>query len=294
MKKEQKWPDDLQELIERIASIAANDEFELRVAVHDLQTHAVRSSHKDRHVADAILQSCCDLIRQAAHQLSPDGGDKVLGSFRSKPYIRSINALIRTLLPESGDAQHGLALDGLQLHECNLEHIDLSGSSLRMTDFSRSKLSRASFGRCDLRFAAFTGASLLSADFAHSLMEHCAMAWCDLSRVDMQRCQLMYADMGGSILERAKLSHALLSGADMANATLTGADLRHANLFAARLHSAKLSGCNLTGTGITPERLENAGMSFQADSKTLWGSEDDCHGRNPLDPAYYCEQQRLL
>lgn len=295
MKKEQSiWPDGLSELFEHVTSIPANDELELRVAVHDLQTFATQSSGEYKHIDAAILASCCKIVQQAAQKLPFSTSEKHLDRFHSKPYIRSINALIRTLLPEMEEPQPGLCMDGLQLQKCNLDHINLNGSSLRMTDLSHCRLSRADLHRTDLRFANMMSATLTHTNLSESLMESCEMDWCDLSHADLHRSQLMKADLGGSILDHADLSHTILSSANLANTTLNHANLSHANLFGARFHFAKLYGCDLTGTGITPERLENAGMEAHADRGTIWGSEDDCCKRNPLDPAYYMEQQNLL
>ena len=293
-RKRSTWPDGLSELFEHVTSIPANDELELRVAVHDLQTFATESSGEYQNIDAAILTSCSSIIQQAAKNLPLSASEKHLDRFRSKPYIRSINALIRTLLPKMEEPQSGLCLDGLQLQKCKLDHINLNGSSLRMTDLSHCRLSKAGFHRADLRFANLMSATLVHADFSRSLMESCEMDWCDLSHTDLYRSQLMKADLGGSILDHADLSHAILSSANLANATLSHANLSHANLFGARLHSAKLYGCDLTGTGVTPERLENAGMEARADRGTIWGSNRDCCERNPLDPAYYSEQQELL
>lgn len=293
-KKKPAWPNGLSELFEHVTSIPANDELELRVAVHDLQTYATESSDEYQQIDAAILASCSRIVRQASQNLPLGISEKHLDRFHSKPYIRSINALIRTLLPKMEEPQPGLCLDGLQLQKCKLDHIDLKDSSLRITDLSHCRLSRASLQRADLRFANMMSATLSHANLSESLMESCEMEWCDLSHADLHRSQLMKADLGGSILNHADLSSAILSSTNLANATLNHANLSHANLFAARLHAAKLHGCDLTGTGITPERLENAGMETFADRGTIWGSENDCCGRNPLDPAYYTEQQTLL
>ncbi|MES0370843.1 MAG: pentapeptide repeat-containing protein [Mariprofundaceae bacterium] len=293
-KKQPVWPDGLSELFEHVTSIPANDELELRVAVHDLQTFAVESSGDYQHIDAAILTSCSNIVRQAAQNLSLRTSEKQLNRFHSKPYIRSINALIRTLLPRLSSPQPGLCFDGLQLQKCELDHIDLSGCSLRMADLSHCRLARTRLHRVDLRYANLMSATLTRANLSESLMESCELDWCDLSHADLHRCQLMKADMGGSILSHADLSQAILSDTNLANATLSHANLSHANLFAARLHFAKLHGSDLTGTGITPERLENAGMETHADRGTIWGSDDDCCKRNPLDPAYYMEQQDLL
>ncbi len=288
------WPDELKSLFERVKSIPANDELELRVAVHDLQSFAIQSSNHYEQLDSAILESCSNLVRQASQSLSLSQSPHYLKNFHDKPYIRSINALIRTLLQKLEYPQHGLCLDGLQLQRCKLDHINLNHSSLRMTDLSHCGLSRASLSHVDLRFSNLMSSSMPHCNLSQSLLEYCEMDWCDLSRADLHRTLLVRADLGGSILDHTDLSSSILSGANLANATLTGANLSHANLFGSRLHATKLHGADLTGTGITPERLENVEMAFLSDHGTIWGSEDDCAGRNPLDPLYYSEQQPLL
>ncbi|MDX8404007.1 MAG: pentapeptide repeat-containing protein [Mariprofundaceae bacterium] len=293
-KKQSTWPDGLSDLFEHVSSIPANDEIELRVAVHDLQSYVSQSLGKHQNIDDAILASCSDIVRQATQNIPLPISEKHLGQHHDKPYIRSVNALIRTLLPRLEEPQQDLCMDGLNLQKCELDHINLNGSSFRMADLSYCKLSRTDLKRVDFRFANLMGAILTHAKLSESLMESCEMDWCDLSYADLYHSQLMQADLGGSILEHADLSYAILSSANLANATLNHANLSHANLFGARLHSAKLHGCDLTGTGITPERLEHAGMKTYADQGTIWGSDNDCCGRNPFDPAYYTEQQNLL
>jgi len=289
------WPDGLIALFERLPSIPANDELELRVAVHDLQSYATHElSDEHQHIDQAILDACSEMLARGSRHLSAPLTEKALNNYRSKPYVRSINSLIRTLLSSVDSPQHGLTLDSMQLQQCRLDHIDLSGCSLRMSDLSNCRLSNAILKGVDMRFSNAMSATFSKTDLSESLMESSELGWCDFSHADLYRSQLMSADLNGSIFDHADLSKTILSAANMANATLTDANLTDANLFGARLHSAKLYGCDLTGTGITPERLENAKMEFQGDSKTVWGSEDDCCGRNPLDPTYYSQQQNLL
>ena len=288
------WPGELKSLFERVKSIPANDELELRVAVHDLQTFATQPSDNYEQLDVAILESCCNLVRRASQYLPLSQSPHHLKDFHNKPYIRSINALIRALLQKLEYPQHGVCLDGLQLQRCKLDHIDLSHSSMRLTDLSHCGLSHASLSHTDLRFANLMSSSMAHSNLSQSLLEFCEMDWCDLSHADLHRCQLIRADLGGSILDHADLSSAILSSANLANATLTAANLSQANFFGSRLHSTKLHGADLSGTGITPERLENVEMAFQADRGTIWGSIKDCGGRNPLDPFYYSEQQSLL
>jgi len=289
------WPDGLTELFERLPSIPANEELELRVAVHDLQSYASHEpSDEHRHIDHAILGACSDMLINSTRHHDLPLTSKELESYRSKPYVRSINALVRTLLPQLDEPQAGLCLNGLQLQKCSFDHISLGSSSLCMADISYCKLSRADLSHADLRFANLMSATLAHSDLSGSLMESCDMSWCDFTHADLHRTQLMDSDLGGSILDHADISYAILSGANLANATLNHANLSYANLFGARLHLAKLYGCDLTGTGITPERLENAGMETHSDRGTIWGNETDCAGRNPFDPAYYAKQQSLL
>jgi len=293
------WPNELKELFERVRSIPANDELELRVAVHDLKHFATGRFDRAKvemyeQMDAAILMLCSDLIRRTSGHLPLASLSEAVAAYRDKPYLRSINALIRTLLQQLEHPQQGLCLDLLQLQRCLLDHIDLNHTSLRMADLSHCRLMRADLSHADLRFASLMSASLAHSNLSNALMESCDMAWCDLSHADLHRSQLMKADLGGSILEHADLSLSILSGANMNNATLTSANLSHANLFAVKLHATKLYGADMTGTGITPERLENVDMHCCSDRGTIWGDEKDCGGRNPLDPAYYSEQQQLI
>jgi uncharacterized protein YjbI with pentapeptide repeats len=292
------WPDELTELFDRVKSIPANDEIELRIAIHDIHHFATERAEDYQQIDRAMLELCSDLIYRTSQHIqldeSPPRLKQTLEQHRNKTYIRSINALIRTLLQQLEHPQQGLCLDTLQLQQCKLDHIDLSYASMRMTDLSHCRLARSNLSQSDLRFANLMSASLARSNLSQALFEACDMAWCDLSHTDLHRSQLMHTDLGGSILEHADLSASILSGANLNNATLTSANLNHANLFAAKLHAAKLYGADLSGTGITPERLENMGMHFYSDKGTIWGDKQDCGGRNPLDPAYYHEQQQLI
>jgi len=289
------WPKGLAELFERLPSIPANEELELRVAVHDLQTYATHDlSDGHQNIDQAILAACSGILEKSFRLLSPPLSQKQLNTYRSKPYVRSANALIRTLLTTVDTPQPNLILDGMQLQKCSLDHIHLNGSSMRMSDISNCRFSHAELKGIDMRFSNGMSSTFSRSDLSESLMELCELGWCDFSHANLYRSQLMGSDLNGSIFDQADLRATILSGANLSTTTLNDADLTNSNLFGVRLHEAKLQGANLTGTGITPGRLTNVAMHVISDSETIWGSEDECSGRNPLDPCYYSQQQDFL
>ena len=277
---------DLDAITQHIVNIPANDELELRVAVHDLQnctTSFSKQIESTPEYHELLLSACAEILTKNQEKLTAE----TLQSYRHKPYIRSLNALLQDILPQTSEPQPGLCLDGLELQQCSIAHIGLPFSSLRFIDLSQSNVSHADLQNSDIYHANAVGCN-----FSHSNLSYCTLSKSDLSWADFSYARLYHItavdmDMSNSILMHANLSHAILSGTHFHSATLNHTDLSSSNLFGADFHHCKLEATDLRGTGITPKRLQDAGMEVFQTSHTLWGSDEDCGGRNPLAKEYY-------
>jgi uncharacterized protein YjbI with pentapeptide repeats len=276
----------LDTITQHIRNIPANDEVELRLAVHDLQQYSQESS---QHADDApidhehLLSACTEILNKNQQNLN----EISLQSYRHKPYIRSLNALLQRLLPQTLEPQPNLCLDGLQLDHCSIAHIELPFSSFRFIDLSSSNLSHADLQNSDMYHINAVGCN-----FSHSNLSYCTlsssdMSWADFSYTRLYHITAVDMEMSNSILSHANLSHAILSGSHFKGASLNHTDLSFSNLFGVQLHHCKLEATDLRGTGITEQRLHQAGMEVFQTAYTLWGSHDDCGGRNPLATEYY-------
>jgi len=267
---------ELSQLLEYIKHIPANDELELRVAVHDLQQYAKESADilkKDQNY-HAILSTCAQIIHQSDSQQQPS-------------YIRSLYAFLYKLLPEIIEPQSELDLHALKLHGCQLSHIEISNSKLQYIDASSSNLSHATLRHSDLSHSNMMSANLSHSDLYRCCLNDSDLGWADLSHADLHQVEAINAHMSGAILNHADASHALFSGSDLSSAELSQADFSFSNLFAVNFQHSKLHGTDLRGTGITEKRLFDVQMHVHSNKQTLWGDESDCCGRNPLHTQYY-------
>ncbi|MDQ6956990.1 MAG: pentapeptide repeat-containing protein, partial [Mariprofundaceae bacterium] len=269
---------ELEQLLEHIKHIPANDELELRVAVHDLQQYTQQSAVtlKKEHGYHVILETCAQMIQKSDMQAG-----------KQTAYMRSLHAFLYNLLPEILEPQSQLDLHALQLHGCQLAHIEISNSKLQYMDVSSSDLSHANLHHSDLSHSNMMSANLAHSDLYACCLNHSDLSWADLSYADVHRIQAINAHMSGAILSHTNASYALFSGSDLSSTELSHSDFSFSNLFAVNLHRSKLHGTDLRGTGITAQRLSDADMDVQSNDSTLWGDESDCGGRNPLHAKYY-------
>ncbi|MDX8384271.1 MAG: pentapeptide repeat-containing protein, partial [Ghiorsea sp.] len=236
-------------------------------------------SQSPAHDAKA-LTSCAMLVAQASSQHAFQRDQ--LNVWQKKNYARQLNALIRTLLCRTHESIAGLCFDGLKLQNCKMNEVLLPYASFRMSDLSQSVLTHADLHGGDLRNLNATGSNMSHIDLHDSWLDEAHLSWIDLSHADLRHIQATHADLSGSFLTGSNLSDAILSDSNLSSATLDEANLKGANLFGVRLNMVRLHGANLKYTGITPARLAEADMAVHADSDTIWGSEKDCAGRNPL------------
>ncbi|MBP0018646.1 MAG: pentapeptide repeat-containing protein [Cyanobacteria bacterium SBLK] len=119
-----------------------------------------------------------------------------------------------------------------------LNHLNLSGLILIISDLYSADLTEADLAEADL-----TGADLAEADLTAA----------NLTAANLTGANLAEADLTG-----ANLTFANLTGADLTLANLTGADLAEADLTGANLTLSNLTGANLTLSNLTGANLENA------------------------------------
>ncbi|MDQ6968572.1 MAG: pentapeptide repeat-containing protein [Mariprofundaceae bacterium] len=269
---------ELRQLLEHIKHIPVNDELEMRVAVHDLQQYTQQSADilKKDQGYHAILKACSQMIQRSDMQ-----------DVKQVAYMRSLHAFLYNLLPEIIVPQSQLDLRSLQLHGCQLAHIEISNSNLQYIDVSSSDLSHANLHHSDLSHSNMMSANLAHSDLYACCLNHSDLSWADLSYADLDHIQAINAHISGAILSHSSASNALFSGSDFSSAELSYSDFSFSNLFAVDLQRSKLNGTDLRGTGITERRLHDAHMNVQSNDSTLWGDESDCGGRNPLHAKYY-------
>jgi uncharacterized protein YjbI with pentapeptide repeats len=205
---------------------------------------------------------------------------------REEPLTR---ADVELLLLKVGSSEN------LDLHDRNLQRIDLSrlvlpGAKLYGADLSGADLSGADLSGADLHKADLHSANLYDTDFAKANLRGAKLYGVNFLRKpstriindadaliirtkhDQPKTNLRFAD-----LRFADLSGADLSGADLSGANLCFADLREVNLswvdenkkfrpfrtdlFKADLRGVDLRGANLFGTDLRGARLRGADLS---------------------------------
>ncbi|MGF1524980.1 MAG: pentapeptide repeat-containing protein [Leptolyngbyaceae cyanobacterium] len=119
--------------------------------------------------------------------------------------------------------------------ECNLQGVDLDGSTFVDAYLPYSNLSQASLRRMTLKAGNLGDAKLFSTI-------------------------LIDGDLAGTNLSRVDLRYAVLTGANLQSVDLTGADLRGADLTGADLTGATLSRANLTQTNLKRVCLSSANL----------------------------------
>jgi len=255
-----------------------HNDFELREVVEDLQCSVLAQQHHEKDAA--ALTSCALLLAQSRVQNHLYEDEVQL--WQEKASIRKLNGLVRKLLSHIQQPMHHLCLDGMRLQDGEFKDIALPFVRLRWADLSHCILTHADLHGGDLRHMHGVGCDMSHIDLHEAWLDGCHLSWADLSHADLRAIQATDMDLSGAFLNGSNLSKAILSGVNFASATLDEANLKGANLFGVCLKLARLHGTNLKYTGITPARLANAGMAVHADQDTIWGSEHDCAGRNPL------------
>ena len=130
--------------------------------------------------------------------------------------------------------------------ECNLQGINLSGSTFVKAYLPYSNLSQGCLQSLTIKEGHLGDAKLFSADLSNA-----TLVGTNLSRADLR-----YVCLKGANLQAADLTGADLRGADLTGADLAGAMLSRANLHQANLDQVCLKGANLfRATGANLERV---------------------------------------
>ena len=138
----------------------------------------------------------------------------------------------------------------------NLSRADLSGAHLSSTHLSQADLIGANLSGADLGGANLSRATLMGADLIGA-----NLSGADLSDAHLSDANLNQADLNGAHLSHADLSRADLGGAHLSHAHLRGADLSHAHLSQADLSQADLIGADLSGADLGGTNLSRATLS---------------------------------
>jgi uncharacterized protein YjbI with pentapeptide repeats len=164
--------------------------------------------------------------------------------------------------------QHLMGLDlsdrngeGVQLAECRVENVDLSGATLRRSSmrdvvvdggsWANVDVTEATLQRIELRNVRLTGAvlagvSLRDMSFVDCRMDLSAIRFGRLERVRFENCRMEEID-----LYEAKLSSVIFAGCALTNASLAKATFA----------SCEMYECDLDGIG-NPEQLRGVGMPW--------------------------------
>ena len=135
---------------------------------------------------------------------------------------------------------HHLAIDGCDLTNSDLEHLDLSYCSLTYAKLSGCNLYRANLSNCNLYHASLSSCNLNRARLTDSNLDDA-----QLVDSDLDGATLVDASLKGAQLTRSRLADACLWSADLSNANLQGVDATGADMTRASLDDAHFSGAIL-------------------------------------------------
>jgi uncharacterized protein YjbI with pentapeptide repeats len=124
----------------------------------------------------------------------------------------------------------------------DLNGVDLRNTPLRHINLRGAKMIKADLRRTDLRDSDLRGANLRYAELSQSKLNRA-----NLSRAFLSGANLSSANLTEAIMFRTRLSTAQLIGVNLSGADLTLASLRYARLVDANLSQACLKGCAIYG-----------------------------------------------
>jgi uncharacterized protein YjbI with pentapeptide repeats len=173
--------------------------------------------------------------------------DEMLGDLRRGPAgVKKWNARSQKVRAKAG---HFRSLD---LSECDLAGITLSGLDFQQSIFDRADLRKARLKECDLRQAGFQGAKLDRADFTWA-----KLAGANFTNARMPSSKLWTVkNLRGACFQGADLSKARLVSSDLRGLSFHGANLSGADLSYCHMQGADLSEANLTDCKLTQARFD--------------------------------------
>lgn len=166
----------------------------------------------------------------------------------------------------AGGNLEGADLERIFLKDAGLEQTIFKSAKINDADFTRTRLTGASFADAVLEESSMKRAYLAGADFSGARVNVVDFTGADLSgaalrRVEMAEVTFEGANFAGSDLSSAVLEGANLRSVDLRAASLVGAHLMGADLFEAELHGANLSGADLRIADLSQAEVEFVGLS---------------------------------
>jgi hypothetical protein len=152
-----------------------------------------------------------------------------------------------------------------------IEHINLSNSDFRGTNFDTAKISNVNFTRANLSHANLSGMDLTGTILRGANLSNANLTYIDMSGMDLtgtilrganlSNANLTDIDLSGMDLTGAILAGVDLSDMDLSNAILTNVNLENATLENAKLLDTNLDSANLTNTDLRFVLLVDANLS---------------------------------
>jgi uncharacterized protein YjbI with pentapeptide repeats len=157
-------------------------------------------------------------------------------------------------------------LANADLHEANLQGVNIKGADLGRTNLGFANLTEADLTGADLKLATLGFANLTGADLSGADLDFADLTGTDLSGANLERAQLMGANLNSAHLAGADLCGATFMSASLISANLiaadlTGADLVRADFSAADLSGAKLDGADLSGADLDKTNFTGADLT---------------------------------
>ncbi|HIO32524.1 MAG TPA: hypothetical protein EYN25_02960, partial [Candidatus Nitrosopelagicus sp.] len=153
-----------------------------------------------------------------------------------------------------------IELKNQDLHGLNFEHLNLSDSDFRGSDFDNAKITNTNFAKANL-----SDANLLGMDMTGTILTGADLSDANLAGVDFSGMDLTETRLIGTDLSNAVLTGTILTGADISQTNLTGVDFSGMDLSGVRLTGVDLSNENLTDTILIGADLSDtnlAGVDF--------------------------------
>lgn len=145
----------------------------------------------------------------------------------------------------------------IDFHKANLNEVDLNRSLMAQANLSGASLCKASLKGTNLYKANLSGTNLTEAIIAKAKLIGADFSFTYSARVDLSEADLSEADLRHATLINSKFDKAVLSKAILRMATLGYSDLSWSNLQDADLRGAQLIGADLSNANLKFTNLSN-------------------------------------
>ncbi|XP_031560773.1 BTB/POZ domain-containing protein KCTD9-like [Actinia tenebrosa] len=170
----------------------------------------------------------------------------------------SRNEFVRILLstPSTRELRcQGINLEGADLSNLDLRHINFKLANLSHSDLAGANLSHCSLENANLSYAHLDGAILGNTRFQRANLEGASLRGCNFEDPTGVQAHLEGVNLKASDLEGSQMTNVILRVA-----TLKGANLQNCNLRGAILAGADLENCNLSGCDLQDANLRGANV----------------------------------